>query len=210
MLIDLTFEFPETEEGRSTLALEERHICWGSDDYIAQVYSFSYGSMVGSYIDFPGHIRRTDDGMHAANYPIDKLYRIKSTVIHLDRESESGMVTAEELRAACPIPIDGGALILNALGTRRHDAIKERSVYLHTDAVEWITEIGVHLLVSDVYESNDDPQGVFQSLFGAGISTVCCPVNMQRLTQPTVMLTVLSLPIPGVTQLPCRIIAEMD
>lgn len=209
-LIDLTFAVPKTESGHDTVVLEECRIERGRDAFTALVYSFAHGSMAGSYIDFPGHIKKTNDGMHAGNYPIEKLFRVKTTVIHLDRASGSGGVSPEELTAACPTPISGGALVLNALGKRRHDSIVERSVYLEKAAVAWIIETRIHLLVSDIYESNNHPQDVFQDLFGAGISTVCCPINLHKLAKPTARVTVLPLRVPNVTQLPCRIVAELE
>jgi kynurenine formamidase len=77
------------------------------------------------------------------------------------------------------------------------------------DAVEWIIGQGVELLVSDIYESKA-LAGVFYKLFKAGISTVCNPVNMDQLTVPEVKLTVMSLPVRGVTQIPCRVVAEIS
>jgi kynurenine formamidase len=129
-------------------------------------------------------------------------------VIHLDRSDGSGSVSAEELQCVCP-PLTGcGAMIVNALGPRRFDDIVERSVYLGTDAVEWICGTGIHLLVSDIYES-PPLHGVFPKLFAAHILTVCYPINLHLLTQPRVRLWALPMRIPGVNQLPCRALAEM-
>lgn len=130
-------------------------------------------------------------------------------MIHLDRKSGSGAVSEAELAAGCPNPFRGGALILNALGARRFDDIEERSVWLGRDARGWILRQGIHLLVSDVYESRE-PEGVFLDLFEAGISTVCYPVNLNRLTAPRVKLTVLAARFETVTQLPCRVVAEVQ
>ena len=176
--------------------------------YTAVVYDFSHDSMLGTYIDFPGHIESTDDGQDAASWPLEKLYRVESTVIHLNRTDGSGAVSAEELAAACPGPIAGGGLIINALGNRRFDAIEERSVYLDSGAVSWIIDQNIHLFVSDTYES-PALHGVFGPLFAAGIATVCSPVNLHQLTAPTVKLTALPARFVGVTQLPCRLLAEV-
>ena len=100
------------------------------------------------------------------------------------------------------------ALVINALGAARFDEIEERSVYLELDAVEWIIASGVQLVVADVYESRA-LHGVFPALFAAGIATVCCPVNLHQLITPEVRLTVLPVRFPGVTQLPCRVVAEV-
>lgn len=208
-LIDLTLPAQEQQAGEPTCRLEEWHLMAGALPYTAMIYHFRHNSMAGTYIDFPGHIKETDDGLDALTYPLEKLYRVKAAVIHLNRQSGSGRIGAQELAAACP-PINGaGALILNALGRRRFDEIVERSVYLDKEAVEWIIEVGFHLLVSDVFESNTDPQQVFNMLFARGVSTVCCPINLHQINQPIVKLTALPLRFANATQLPCRALVEL-
>lgn len=210
VLIDLTLIAGPEKEGHAPFHTEERTITpQEGAPYVALVYHFQHTGMVGTYIDFPGHIRATDDGTDAANYPVEKLFRVPAAVIHLDRENGSGAVTGAELAAAGPPPPVGGALVINALGQRRFDQIEKRSVYLSLDAVEWILATGVHLLVSDIYESRA-LHGVFERLFAGGVSAVCQPVQLHRLTRPRVKLTALPARFPGVTQLPCRLLAEMD
>ena len=208
-VVDLTLRIPLREGGKPTSVERDVLIASAGATYTGVVYDFSFSSMAGTYIDFPGHIRETDDGLDAASYPVDKLLRVDSAVIHLDRASGSGAVSAEELDAACP-PCDGvGAIVLNALGARRFDEIEERSVFLGSDAVSWLIDRGIHLFVSDIYESTAI-HGVFNDLFGAGISTVCSPVNLQALTDPRAKLSVFCPAFPGVTQIPCRLIAELE
>jgi len=209
-LIDLTLPVPEMQHDHETCVLEERPLMAGDLHYTAMIYHYRHDSMAGTYIDFPGHIKETDDGLDSITYPLDNLYRIDATVIHLDRESGSGKVTAVELADACPHDLTGGALILNALGERRFDQIEERTVYIGRDAVRWIIDSGLHLLVSDIYESNDDPQCVFNDLFAHGVSTVCLPINLHLIDRERVKLTVLPLRFAGATQIPCRVIAEME
>lgn len=208
-LIDLTLPAPEALEGKPVVVLKEVPIPMGGETYTGMCYDFTHHSMIGTYIDFPGHIKETDDGTHAENYPAEDLFRMDAKVVRLDRESGSGAIEADELAAACP----GGAacpgLIVNALGRRRFDEIENRSVYLTPGAVRWIVETGARVLVSDVYESTPTFQGVFRDLFAAGVSTVCSPINLDKLTAPVVKLTVLSIRVPGVTQIPCRALAEV-
>lgn len=210
MLIDLTLPAPATQGGVPTCQLEERPLMAGDLPYTAVVCHFRHDSMAGTYVDFPGHIRVTDDGLDAVTYPLERLYRVSAAVVHLDRASGSGRIGAAELAAACPDTGGVAALIVNALGPRRFDEIEYRSVYLGRDAVRWIIDAGFHLLVSDVYESDADPQKVFNDLFAAGISTVCCPINLHRLDRPTARLTVMPLRFAGATQLPCRVVAETE
>lgn len=209
-LIDLSLPAPGIENDKPTCRLEEWDIRQGPYAYTGLVYRFDHWSMTSTYIDFPGHIKETDDGSDADNYPLERLFRVEASVIHLDREDGAGRVDADELRRAFPDGPTGGALILNALGRRRFDAIAERSVYLGKDAVEWIVGLGVHLFVSDIYESDDDPQNVFYDLFANGVSTVCFPINLHLIAAPRVRVTALPLRFPGATQLPCRAIAEWE
>jgi kynurenine formamidase len=204
-LVDLSLSIPaRTSDGSPAVVLEELRI----QNYTGMVYHFRHNSMVGTYIDFPGHIKETMDGFDAANYPVEKLFRLEATVIHLDRAGGSGAVTAAELKDACPHPFRGQALVLNALGARRFDAIESRSVWLGRDARRWIIERQIHLLVSDIYESQA-LEGVFPDLFGAGIATVCLPINLPALTTPYVRLTALPARFETATQLTCRVVAEL-
>jgi len=210
-IIDLTLPAPAEQAGQATYRLEERHLVCGSLPYTGMVYHFRHDSMTGSYIDFPGHIKETDDGLHAGNYPPEKLFRVEAALARLQRASGSGAIHAGELEAASPPRgPETRALILNALGKLRFDEIAERSVYLARDAVEWIIRCGFHLLVSDVYESSTDPQQVFNRLFAGGVSTVCLPVNLHLIDRPIVRLTALPAKFPGATQLPCRLLVEVD
>jgi kynurenine formamidase len=208
--IDLTLRAPDRQGGEATCRLEERRLMAGPLPYTAMIYHFRHDSMAGTYIDFPGHIKEADDGLDAVSYPLEGLYRVPAAVIHLDRASGSGRIGAAELAGACPRLDRPGALILNALGTRRFDEIAERSVYLGRDAVRWIADAGFHLLVSDVFESNTDPQQVFNTLFARRVSTVCHPVNLHRVDRPAARLTALPLCFAGATQLPCRVVAELE
>ncbi|MDP6775882.1 MAG: cyclase family protein [Candidatus Latescibacteria bacterium] len=206
MLIDLTLPMQVGSEGRRTATSDEWELGQGKNRYTAVVYEYAFDSMAGTYLDLPGHIRETDDGVDMAGYPIERLYRVDATVVRLNREDGSGAVGADKLIQAAP-EMQGGALVINALGPRRFDEIEERSVYLNEGAVAWIVESGVHLLISDIYECVE-PWGVFLELFRNEISTVCYPVNLHQLTEPYAKVTVLPVRFPGVTQMPCRVVAE--
>jgi kynurenine formamidase len=174
------------------------------------VYNFAHWSMSGTYLDLPGHLKETDDGCTAENYSVDRLYEVPAVVAHLSRAGVPGKITAAELRAACPARPEGGALIIHALGPLAwHEMDPPQSVALTREAVQWIADCGIHLLVSDVYEHSTDKEGVFLHLFRAGIATVCLPVNLDRLPH-RVRLTVLAPRYPLATQFPCRVVARID
>lgn len=207
-LIDLTLPSNESAAGQEAFQTEKKRISNPAGAYTGIIHHFRHNSMVGTYIDFPSHVKETDDGSDACNYPPGKVFRVPAAVIHLDRASGSGKIEADELAAAGPDWNQGGALILNALGKRRFDQIAGQSVYLGKEAVSWISRNGFHLLISDVYESKTDPQNVFPDLFRNGVATVCCPVNLHLLTEPGFRVTVLFPRFVRATQLPCRVLVE--
>lgn len=205
-LVDLTWDFigerfsPEIVEEK--ISLES-----GLTKYTGVVYRITCDGMSGTYIDFPGHIAETDNGLSADNFPLEDLYRVPASVIHLNFRSGDGAVTADDLKNAFGGNFSTPALIINALGTLEPKDIECRSVYLDESAVEWIISCGCKLLVSDIYESTA-LHGVFLRLFEAGVVTVCMPVNLHKIDAKEVKLTALFPKMPGVYQLPCRLVAE--
>ena len=86
-------------------------------EYTGVVYNISTSTMMGSYIDFPGHIKETDDGVNGANCDLADFTGMSATVIQLDRAGEPGGVSAEDLEKACGGVPDTQAVIINALGS---------------------------------------------------------------------------------------------
>lgn len=193
-----------------TLHTRTWHIAARPAAYQARVHYFTFWSMAGTYIDFPGHITETDNGLDAASVAATDLFRLDAAVVRLDRATLPGPVNAADLQAGCRCDQPTPGLLVNALGPCRFDDVPERSIYLSRDAVQWIVDRGTRLLVSDIYESDADPQDVFRTLFRAGIAVVCYPAALGTLTASRVRLTALPLRIPGATQLPCRLLAEEE
>jgi kynurenine formamidase len=208
-LIDLTYSIPAEEDGHPTVTPVERPLDLDGVPCTALLYEFTHGGMVGSYLDLPGHVRETDDGLTAATYPLEKLYEVPAVVAHLPRAGAPGKITAAELQAACPVLPQGGALVVHALGPQSFwEMDPGQSVALTREACQWMGERGLHLLVSDVYEHRTEKEGVFLHLFRAGIATVCLPVNLGELPD-RVKLTVLAPRYPLATQFPCRVVARV-
>ena len=206
-VVDLTWDF-KGERYAPEIVRKEVFLKSGKTEYTGVVYDVKMDGMSGTYIDFPGHIAETDNGVYADNCPLEKVYRVPASVIHLDHRSGDGAVSAAELETAFGGKVTTEALVINALGSNANAGeIDLRSVYLDDSAVEWILASGCKLLVSDIYESKA-LHGVFLKLFGAGVITVCLPVNLWKLTAPQVKLTALFARMPQVTQLPCRLVAE--
>lgn len=204
-LIDLSCPF--SPRAAEKIRIREVPLKSEQTAYTGMVYDFSLNSMDGSYIDLPGHIRETDDGRRGDNVPLDQFYRVPCSVIRLNRTDRSGAVSASELEQAFGGKVTTPALMINALGPLEPDEIELRSVWLDSSALDWIIGSGVRLMVSDIYES-PRLEGVFLKLFKAGVSTVCEPRHMSRIRKKTVELTVMFPNIPGMTQIPCRILAD--
>ena len=203
--VDLTADF----RGRKVLPeILQREVALKSDktEYTGVVYNISTSTMMGSYIDFPGHIKETDDGVNGANSDLADFTNMSAAVIRFDRAGEPGGITAEDLENAYGGVPDTQAVIINALGCVSSFDIPPRSVYLTLDAVEWLKKTPCKVLVSDIYESTA-LEGVFLKLFEGGISTVCEPANLHKLPAGKVKLTVHFAKIP-ITQLPCTLVAE--
>jgi kynurenine formamidase len=199
-LIDLTLPWSSMETIKRTIRLKSDQTA-----YTGIVYDFRFNSMTGSYIDFPGHILETDDGLHAGNFPVSSLYRIPALLLRPKR-SASG-ITADELAASQRnLPAAKCLVIHGKAGT--DIPLISREVYLTMEAVDWIIDSGCRLLVSDTYES-ERLEGVFLKLFGAGISTVCMPVNLDKLSPGAMKITVFTPLLEGIVQVPCRIVAEI-
>lgn len=179
--------------------------------YTGVIYRLSQGSMNSSYIDLPGHIAETDDGRDGANTPPQDFFRLPCTVVRLDLSSGYGAVHAADLEKALGGRPKTPGLIINALGKYHQfsPGFAMRSVYLAMDAVNWIVDSGIKVILSDIYESTA-LEGVFLEFFRHGIATICEARNMHLLTGDRVLLTAMFQPWPGVTQLPCRLIAETE
>ena len=209
-LIDLTCPMEETYKNKPAVIPSILPLKIKGKPYSAVIYDFNWGGMMGSYIDFPGHIKETDDGVDAFNAPLENLYELPAAVIHLKREGAPGPIRAKELEEI-PVKVpQGGGLIVNALGKKRFSEAPPNSVYFGRDAIEWIVATKIKLIVSDVYENHKNPEGVFVKFFKAAIATVCLPINLDLIEKNYVKLTALCVKARGVKQLPCRVIVRED
>ena len=172
--------------------------------YNAVIHDFALSSMSGTYIDFPGHIEEFKDGFDAENYPVEKLFMVDTTVIRLDRKGMGREINARELEET-GIKVDTGCLLIDAGWKSEWNS---KNVFFYgKDAIDWILSKPIHLFISDVYENHSRPNGIFVELFKAGISCVCIPANLDKISKTKVKICALPLKIPGAVQLPCRLLA---
>lgn len=200
-LIDLTLPWSSVETKEQLVPLKSDRT-----SYTGVVYDFRLNSMTGSYIDFPGHIRETNNGIHAGNFPLSDLYRVPATLLRPKR-SGNGIRPEELIQAHGNFP-PTPCLVIHGKSDSTVSLIS-REIFLTMEAIDWIIDYGCKLIVSDTYESQY-LDGVFLKLFRAGISTVCMPVNLDKLSSRNLKITVFTPLINGIFQIPCRIAAEFE
>jgi len=198
-IIDLTAEIKEGVE-RSLVPIKIKE-----NIYQGVIHKLVMSSMSGTYLDLPGHIQEFDNYLDAANYPLEKLFWVPTTVIHLNRQGREREIKAEELQAT-GISVKGKGLIIDT-GWSPRSIDSPRVCFYGKEAIAWIISQGIELFISDVYENHSDPQGIFVEFFKAGISCVCIPVNLARISKPQVKICVVPLKVAGAVQLPCRLLA---
>jgi kynurenine formamidase len=174
--------------------------------YNGIIHSFNLSSMSGTYLDLPGHIEEFKNGFDAENYPVEKLFMVDTTVIHLNRKGLGREISAREIEEA-GIRVDTGCLLIDAGWESRHKDSNEGIFFYGKDAIEWIISQPIHLFISDVYENHSQPRGIFVELFKAGISCVCIPTNLEKISKTRIKICALPIKIPGALQIPCRLLA---
>ncbi len=200
-LIDLTLPWDTMEIKEKLIPLKSEKI-----SYKAVVYDFKLNSMTGSYIDFPGHILETADGMNAGNFPLSDFYRVPATFLRPRRSGNA--ISANELEEAHGKSLKTPCLVIHGKAGTKIPLIS-RQICLSMDAVDWIINYGCKLLISDSYES-ENLDGVFLKLFKAGISTVCMPANLDKINSDKMKISVITPLLNDMVQVPCRIIAEIE
>jgi len=199
-IIDLTSDIKEN------YSTSIRKIAMPEHTYSGIIHDFNLSSMSGTYIDFPGHIEEFKDGFDAGNYPLEKLFMVDTTVIHLNRKGAGREINARELKET-GVKVKTGCLLIDAGWESTRGSDNNGIFFYGKNAVEWIVSQPIHLFISDVYENHSRPQGIFVELFKAGISCVCLPANLGKISGNRIKICVLPLKIPGALQLPCRLLA---
>lgn len=201
-IIDLTAEIPETGK-RSVVKIPMPD----GNCYKGVIYDFSLSSMAGTYLDFPGHIEEFDDGKDAVNYPLKKLFLVETTVIRLKRKGLPREIDGRELEGAGVAVKTPGLLIkVDDWNLSAPQEIVQAPFY-GKSAIRWVVSKKINLFISNVYENHVDRQGIFVEFFRAGITCVCIPANLDRITRERIKICAVPLKIPGAVQSPCRLLA---
>jgi len=210
-IIDLTSPIQAVQEGAPTVSPYIVPLTLRGEKYRGACYRLALNGMSGTYVDFPGHIAEFDDGLDAGNCPIENLFMLDTTVIHLRRDAAVREVTADELEAA-GIGFKGEVLIVHALGEKSWSDFDVAAIpYFGPSAIQWIVGRRPKIFVSDIYEKRPDQQGIFVELFRNHISCVCCPANLDQIRETYPKSCIAPLKLDQVKQAPCRlVVVEQD
>ncbi|MFA5646251.1 MAG: hypothetical protein WDA18_07860 [Candidatus Ratteibacteria bacterium] len=171
-------------------------------------HSFSFDGMSGTYIDFPGHIRECDNGIHAGNISIEPLLSMETTLIRLTLPLGKREITRKDLEST-GVKVRGRALIVHVLGSYDDEDFPVKTLpYFSSDTFSFFTESNIMIFASDVYENRGagGMTGIFEALFSAGILCICKLTNLHQIQGSYLTTSVLFNKHPGVVQLPCRFV----
>ena len=203
-IVDLTWRIAFGDDEDASVVNYTIPLSVRGEPFQAVCHKLRMDGMSGTYLDFPGHVAETDDGLHAGDCPIEDLFMVETTTLRLDRDPMERAVTADELRGL-GVQVKGDALIVHALGEKRfYDYGLDDIPYFGRDAVQWIRDQGVRIFASDIYENKADLQGIFTALFADHVSCVCHPVNLGEIRRTYSRCCVIPLRMEGIVQLPCR------
>ena len=177
--------------------------------YPTYSWKFELGGQTSTYLETGLHMER---GRPAAiDIPVETLYERDAAVLKIEgKEHKDDAITVEDLEA-CNADIREGDAILVAIGRDRKwrdpDYVTD-SPYFTRQAMDWIIDQKPFLVGADWarFDSWDNPQMFFKRFFDEGILLLAPLVNLTKITQPRVKLTVLPMKVEASAAAPARAI----
>jgi arylformamidase len=178
-------------------------------------------SQTGTYLETPAHFYGNNNSYMLIDVPVEKIVNIDCVVLNLnpeilkDRQNRVS-IQVDDLEA-CPNSKcikEGDALLVGcAWGDHWMDSnYLSDSPYFTYDAMMWLINKKPFILGSDFarWENLEKAEGFFPKFYAANILMLAPCVNLEKITEPRVKLTVLPLKIPGTCCTPCRAIIVED
>lgn len=210
-LIDLTVainRFPENNavvvedvRARTVLAGKER---------VFRCHRLQFEANSGTHVCFPNHLQGSEAEMPEQPLDMTDFWRVPTTVLHVVPNA-SGAVTAQHLKTALGecrvwphllVYAVGGAGVKIEAGALRP--------WLAGCAADWLLDQPFRTLICNVLEPDNPPlkSGICPRLYEAGRSLVFAVRNGHLLSQQC-RTSILPLCVDGVSQMPCRVLAEI-
>lgn len=187
---------------------------WVEGDVFCEIFEGMH-SQTGTYLETPAHFFGNDKCYLLIDVPVEKLLNIDCVVLNIepknpDNRSGRSKITVEDLEKSSNSKYikEGDAILVgNYWGKYWMDPrFLDNSPYFSYDAMMWLIGKKPFILGSDIarWENLDKPEGFFSEFYKADILMLAPCVNLEKVTQPRVKLTVLPLKIPGTSSTPCR------
>jgi kynurenine formamidase len=181
-------------------------------------------SQTGTYLETPAHYFGNDRSYLITDVPVEKLYEMNCTIVHLERyfeeseqKKEQACITISMLKDVLEkdSPCEGSAILLSTGwgAAWEKEYFLDKSPYIKKEAMEYLISLKPYLLGSDFprWDNIRKSEGFFQAFYDANILMLAPCVNLHKISSVRCKLTVLPLKIEGTSCTPCRavIVEEM-
>ena len=175
--------------------------------YPTYSWKVSLGGQTATYLETGLHMKRGRPAV--IDIPIETLWMRDAIVLKVPgKEHGEDAITVAELER-CGAEIHEGDAVLVCIGRDRKWRDPEYvtdSPYFTREAMDWIIDRKPFLMGGDWarFDNWEKPEMFFERLFDEGILLLASVVNLTRVTQPRVKLTVLPLKIEESCAVPAR------
>jgi kynurenine formamidase len=198
-------------EGYTKINIKTRSGMFHDDEYTTDEYE-GMNEHTGTYMETPGMWVRNKFGLK--DVPLERLFMVDAYVLQIPEDSlekidDRSRISLADIKKAEKEEIPEGATILIGTGYGKNwdekDFIK-RSWYFKADAFDYFAEKKISLVGGDSgsWENYKHSEGNFGKFYDAGILLLAPLVNMEKIKQYKVKLSVLPLNIPSAKVVPVR------
>jgi len=172
-------------------------------------------SQTGTYLETPAHYFGNDKSYLLIDVPVEKLYEIDCVVLHVElKDTENSFnkrpITVNDLENSKNAGfVKEGDAVLVSTGWEKYwmeDIYLKASPYFTHDAMMWLIDKKPFILGSDFarWDNLQKSENFFHKFYQANILMLAPCVNLSRVTNSRVKLSVLPLKISGTSCAPCR------
>ena len=190
-------------------------------DYKSHAQSFEgFHILTGTYLVMPSHGLGLDASYAVHDVDIARLYNISAFILKFDldklsREGPNPYISLEDIEAAEKKEIPEGSAIILATGWGSHwgksDYLKN-CWYIRKDAYEYLISKKPFLIGMDTpsMDNLNNAQGLSKTFYNLNIILVAPLVNVEKIQNFKVKLSVCPLNVMNTTGAPCRVIIIED
>ncbi len=188
---------------------------FGGEKYSLETFE-GFKAQTGTYIESPG--KYLDSLYNVSDVGIEKLYMMDAYLFFIDYENlgeKDGkkFVRAEDLKKAEKHDIPAGAAIIVGTGYGKRWGSEDffsKSWFFKKEAMEYIISKKPFLLATDSaeWENPKNPEGIFKMFYPADILILASCINLEKINEYNVRLTVLPFNVTGSYICPVRAVVS--